>query len=242
MHVILKLAEKYPQIKLPVVAGMNKTEEYKEVCLRTGESDRMPDFTFSDKDTLEIIETEAGPAEVITLYDRGDFEHMIQCLAYRCEPTEIPASMGAMTLIGLNDWEKVRADAEDYKGTIIILSSGMHSNVSAEDVAKATDGEVVLTDEEWIEKSITIRKYHELRHFVDRKLRPDDVDALRDEINADHDGLVAAFGTYNKKLAKLFLGIEGKVFRPGGRLENYVEDINDIETCADRVRCEIDEK
>lgn len=242
MHVLLKLAEKYPQLLLPIQEGMKTTEEYKNVVLRGQKTDRVPDFTYSEKDVLEIIDTEAGQAEVLTLADRTDFEKVIQKLAYRCEPTEIPASMGASTIIGLNNWEKVRAGEENYKDMIIVLSSGIYSNVTAEDICRITDGGISLSYCEWIEKSVIIRKYHELRHFVDRKLRPDDIDALRDEINADHDGILAAFGYYDKNLARLFLGIEGETYRQGGRLENYLKEGEELKQFIDRAERLIEQK
>lgn len=220
----MRLSEMYPQILFPIESGIHDTEEYRNVCLKGFKCDRRPNFTFSDNDVLEEIETEAGIATVLTLYCREDFDHMIQCLFYKCEPTEIPDSMGASTIIGLNNWDKVRAGEENYKDMLIVLSSGNYSNVSTADVSRVTGGRINLTDEEWIEKSITIRKNHELRHFVDRRLRPDDIDALRDEINADRDGLIAAFGYYDKELARLFLGIEDAEYREGGRLANYLPD------------------
>ena len=232
MHPIMILAEKYPQIRFPIEHGIKDTDEYKNVCLRGNPCDRIPNFTYSEKDILEEIDTEAGTATVITLYDRGDFEHLIQCLAHRCEPTDIPKSMGASTIIGLNNWDKVRAGEENYKDMVIVLSSGIYSNVSEEDIASVTNGRISLTHDEWIEKSITIRKYHELRHFVDRRLRPDDIEPLRDEINADRDGIVAAFGTYDPDIAKLFLGIEGAEYREGGRLQNYLPEGTTIDEYA----------
>lgn len=224
MHPIIRLSEIYPQILFPIESGIHNTDEYRNVCLRGFKCDRKPDFTFSEKDVLEEIGTEAGTATVLTLHSREDFVKMIQCLYYKCEPVAIPDSMGASTIIGLNNWDKVRAGEKNYKDMIVVLSSGIYSNVSAADVYKATSEKIKLSDEEWIEKSITIRKFHELRHFVDRKLRPDDIDVLRDEIAADRDGLIAAFGYYDKDLAKLFLGIEGEAYREGGRLANYLPD------------------
>ena len=224
MHPIIRLSEMYPQVLFPIESGIHNTEEYRNVCLRGFKCDRKPDFSFSDKDVLEKIETEAGRATVLTLYFREDFVRMIQCLRYKCESVAIPDSMGASTIIGLNNWDKVRAGEKNYKDMIVVLSSGIYSNVSAADVYKATSEKIKLSDEEWIEKSITIRKFHELRHFVDRKLRPDDIDVLRDEIAADRDGLIAAFGYYDKNLAKLFLGIEGDEYREGGRLNNYLPE------------------
>ena len=50
-----------------------------------------------------------------------------------------------------------------------------------------------LNEDEWIEKSIIIRKYHELTHFVMRKTYPDDIDYIRDELIADCIGLICAF-------------------------------------------------
>lgn len=226
MHPILLLSEMYPQLLFPIESGIHNTDEYRNVCLRGFRCDRKPKYTFSEKDILETIETEAGPATVLTLHSRDDFVRVIQCLYYKCEPVEIPDSMGASTIIGLNNWTKVRSGEKDYKDMLLVLCSGIYSNVSATDVYRATSGKIDLTDEEWIEKSITIRKFHELRHFVDRKIRPDDIDALRDEIVADRDGIIAAFGYYDRDLARLFLGIEGDDYREGGRLENYLP--NDV--------------
>ena len=240
MHPIIRLSKMYPQILFPIESGIHNTEEYRNVCLRGFKCDRKPDFTFSDKDVLEIIETEAGPATVLTLYSREDFVRMTQCLYYKCEPVAIPDSIGANTIIGLNNWDKVRAGEKNYKDMIVVLSSGIYSNVSAADVYKATSEKIKLSDEEWIKKSITIRKFHELRHFVDRKLRPDDVDALRDEINADRDGLNAAFGYYDKNLAKLFLGIEGEEYRESGRLANYLPEGISLSDFVRRAKTMID--
>lgn len=234
MHPILELARQYPQLNFPLQPGIKDSEEYKSVTLRGEPTLRKPEFSFNDKDKLETIDTKAGPATVLTLRLREDFERIIQILIYKCEPHEIPPSMGASTIIGLNNWDKVRAGLSDYKDMLIVLSSGIYSNVSADYIRKATDGRLYFTDESWIEYSITIRKFHELRHFVDRKLSPDDVDVLRDEINADRDGIIQALGYYDKDLARIFLGIEGSTYRPGGRLENYIKPGDDLSEFAAR--------
>lgn len=236
MHPIMILVQKYPQIRFPIEEGIKDTVEYQDVCLRGKPCERVPEFSYSEYDTLEEIMTEAGVASVLTLHSREDFERIIQCLFYRCEPAYIPASMGACTIKGLNNWDKVRAGEKCYKDTLIVLSSGIYSNVCASDVASVTKGRLSLSNEEWIQKSKVIRKYHELRHFVDRTLRPEDIDPLRDEINADRDGIIAAFGYYDKDLARIFLGIEGDVYRNGGRLQNYLPDTITIEAYAETAR------
>lgn len=220
-HVIYKLAKKYPQVYLPIEEGISKSEEYKNTCLRGIQSERELVFSFNDNDSLQTIKTIAGDVEVLLMYDRKDFVHMARALGFKGEPVVVPDSTGAMALFGLNNWEKVRAGLDNYKDSFILLSSGDYSNVSIEDIDKVTNGEVKLTKNEWTNKSITIRKYHELTHFVMRKLYPDNIDAIRDELIADIVGLLCAFDTLDERVLKLFLGLENDAYRKGGRLENY---------------------
>ena len=220
-HCIDILARRYPQILLPIQEGISKSEEYKNVCLRGQECNRPITFSKDPGDCLETVQTPAGSVEVLTLRERQDFVHACQCLGSKCEPVEIPDSTGAMAIFGLNNWDKVREGLDNYKDSFIILSSGNYSNVSNEDIYRETNDEIDLTDEQWIEKSIIIRKYHELTHFVMRKKYPDDIDFIRDELIADCAGLVEAFGYFDTRMIKLFLGIENKEYRQGGRLQNY---------------------
>lgn len=199
---------------------------------------REPEFIGSPEDSLSSVDTPAGTVDVLYLANREDFEHALRALAYQCEPVEIPSSVGANTVRGLINWEKIRnhklqyifsggkdwqsefkrftADKKNYLDTIIILSAGNYSALPA--------CEVGLTEDEWIEKSLIIRKYHELTHFVCRSLYPDNIAPIRDEVIADMVGMIAAFDHYDPKLAKQFLGIDGDRFRRGGRLAHYVEN------------------
>lgn len=215
------LANKYPQLLMPIKAGIKDSEEYKDVVLRGKPCPYKETFIKDNKDTLERILTPVGEVDVLSLRIREDFIHAVRALGNRCEPVDIPDSTGAMAIFGLNNWEKVKEGLEDYKDSIIILSAGNYSNVTNIDVKNVTNGEVNLTQEEWIDKSITIRKYHELTHFVMRKKYPEDIKPIRDELIADIVGLIAAFGYFDDRLLKLFLGIENETYRLGGRLENY---------------------
>ena len=234
-HIIFELSKRYPQLLLPLSRDTKDSEEYKAAVMRGEPLHRAPDFSFSPDDYLQVISTPAGDAEVLFLSNRSDYVHCVQALAYRCEPRDVPASIGANTVSGLINWEKIRKHRsayllsggsdwptefrrftqtkENYRDSLIILSSGEYSFVPAE-----------LTDflpGQWKEISITIRKYHELTHFVCRKLFPDRIDAVKDEVIADLIGLIAATGEYDTRLARLFLGIEGDSYRWGSRLENY---------------------
>ena len=232
------LFRRYPQLGLPVRAGMKDTAEYRDAVRRGIPFQPVWKEAFHGEARLSVAETPAGLAEILTLTDREDFLTVLQQLAYRCEPVPIPDAVGAMTVRGLINWEKIRryreefflgggtnwnseylrftAEKRNYLDTLILLSEGSYSGLQAEQAG--------LSAEEWKEKSLTIRTWHELTHFVCRSLYPDDADVIRDEVVADMIGLMAAFGSYDAHLAELFLGVEGQCFREGGRLSHYVRE------------------
>lgn len=226
-HPILILARRYPQLSLPIKPGERETEEYKSAVLRGKKIENRPAFLFNENDRLMCIDTPAGKAEVLFLEDREDFVHAMRALAHRCEPVEIPESNGATAISGLINWEKLRphletdfdefiSDKNNYLDKLIILSSGFYSALKPEAAGFNAD--------EWREKSIIIRQYHELTHFVSGKLYPDNKEAIRDEVIADSIGVIAATGELDALLIKKFLGTEGEVYREGGRLQNYCDD------------------
>lgn len=236
-HPIILLSRQYPQLLLPIQSGQKDTETYKDTVLRGNIPDLRPEFTMSDEDALSDEVTPAGTVQVLLLSKRVDFEHALRCLAYRCEPVEIPLSLGATSISGLINWKKIHghmenyernggsdlsaefsrftADKSNYLDNLILLSSGEYSNVPAEQVGREKA--------DWLNTSVAVRKYHELTHFYCRKRYLDNKDALRDEILADMIGILAGFGYYDTAAARCFLGIEGENYREGGRLQNYVE-------------------
>ena len=242
------LAGRFPQLALPVADGESKTEEYRAAVLRGEPALRRPEFRDPDGMELESARTPAGSVEILYLPDRQDFEHAYRALAYRCENAQIPPAVGACIVDGLADWGRIRARQREYEATggsdwsaefkrftavkenyrtaFIVLSGGAYSAVSAD--AAGTDPNT------WLQKSVAIRKYHELCHFVCRKLWPDKKEALRDEVYADFAGITAAFGAYDPRLARAFLGVEGETFREGGRLLSYAG--GDIEAAAAKAR------
>ena len=234
-HILTRLSRRYPQLLLPISDETKTGEAYKNAVLRGEELTGTPDFTLSERDSFEVSETPAGSVEVLTLSERADFEHCIRALARRCENAVIPPSMGASTISGLINWEKIRAhkeeyllsggddwnrefasftgDSRNYRDTVIVLSRGPYSALSPEEAG--------FEAEEWLSVSHEIRKYHELAHFVSRRLFPENKDAVRDEVLADMNGIIAALGHYDGILAGKFLGIRDGKYFPGGRLRNY---------------------
>lgn len=236
--IIEELAEVYPQLYL--TPGEQGAEDYKRVVLRGEDapSHDLSHFHGSGQDSLTIEETPAGPVQTITLGDRRDFELFLQIMANKCNPVQIPKTQGASILDGVINWTKIRAhqeeflqnggfildwgqefkrftsDKRNYTDALIVLSIGPYSAVPA--------AEAGLSEEEWLTASQIIRKTHECTHFICRRLYPDKIDEIKDELVADAVGLYAAFGRYDLPLAEKFLGITGHTYT-GGRLENYVE-------------------
>ena len=144
---------------------------------------------------------------------------------------------------------------ENFKDALIVLSVGPYSGVEASRAAALTErlgtdakeafcvrdnknaGQESLQDR-WLSLSDSIRRVHECTHFICRKLYPDKIDEVWDELVADSAGVYAAFGSYIPEMVELFLGIgpapgeacvakkkkkEHAYVYTGGRLENYVK-------------------
>lgn len=239
------MAKRLPQMYFKIEEGISENIDFKKAVLKAKDLPAglsiYDNFKGSSEDKLFKGKTPAGEAEILYLANRKDFENFYICAANWNEPKEVPKTMGACTLIGLNDISKIRkhiddyikaggqyptsefmdftAKPENYKFTLLVLSKGNYSNVQAKDTN--------YSEEQWLDISYKIRLYHELCHFMVRKLYKEQ-NAIWDEILADCMGLIFATGEYNTKLAKLFLGIEDKTYTKG-RLENYckADEINE---------------
>ena len=235
------LAEVYPQLYLD--PGREEKDAYRKVVLQgeTPESRDLSHFLGDPQDRSEIVETPAGPVVVVSLGNRADYEIFVRCMMAAKEGPKapIPASQGASTLVAFN-WPRIYArkrqfmeeqhtagvtepdwSAEfsrfisvpaNYQDLLVVLSRGPYSNVSAAEAGQTADT--------WLETSYAIRKYHELTHVICRRLYPDRIEAVWDELVADAVGIYAALGHYDAALEKRCLGITGDRYT-GGRLENY---------------------
>lgn len=247
-----ELVWRYPQLSLPIMEGMSNDSRYTDI-IRRGLLPESPEDPFfgSEEDTIFLRDTPIGPVEVILLADRRDFERFLQGIVYRCEPTPIPASMGADTIFRVRNWRKIEAhkraflqehppylwknefnrfvaDKENYCDNILLVSCGSYSDVPAEDAG--------FGREEWLAASLKIRTAHELTHLVSITLWPQYRDTVRDEILADAMGLWDAFGHYDTALALRLVGIYEDRLLPGGRLRNYVSSEERAEILIPRIR------
>ena len=254
-NVIEKLAEAYPQLYLN--PDTDPQEEYRRVVLRGEEPGRksLVHYTGDPFDRLETADTPAGPVKVATLGNRRDFELVVRGLmAAKSGPlADVPESQGASMMMLFNwprihahlaeypeeeqsaEFKRFTADKQNYIDMLVVLSRGPYSHVDA------VPG---YSGEEWLAISDTIRRWHELTHVVCRRLYPDDVDAVRDELIADAVGLYAAFGCFDPETEKKFLGIRDERYT-GGRLGNYTETPDELAAAVcrelDRIREIIDE-
>ena len=244
----------YPQLSLGIQEGMSQSEEYRNIVRKGIMPDKLAfPFELSGEEDEYTIDTPAGEVNVLYLPDRAIFEYFIKVLAHRNEPVEIPLSMGASLISGINSWRKIYAHKEEYlqsgkddwdeefarfisvkenyKDTVLIVSKGYYSALKPEYINMNSD--------EWLEKSKTIRIYHEISHYISRKLFIENKEVLRDEIVADAIGFIAAFGYYDSLLARKVLGIDNEKFNRDGRLINYVSE-EELDIYIDRAHKIID--
>ena len=235
LNVIKDLAEEYPVLCLN--PDSDSQDVYRRVFLQGEEpaDNSLSHYTGDVHDRMETVETPAGPVKVITLGNRKDFTLVMRGFMAAKEGPEalIPDTQGAAMLTVFN-WPRIKKHLsqypeseqaaefkrfisvkENYTDMLVILSRGPYSNVEANAVG--------ISDEKWLEYSDTIRRYHELTHVICRRLYPDDVDPIRDELIADAVGLYAAFGHFDTKMEEQFLGIRDGQYI-GGRLGNYTDD------------------
>ena len=244
--VFAALKQRLVQLQFPVQEGISQIEAYQSATRRGVSVDGMAEATglvLRQPEQLQLIvqESLAGAVPVLIAGNREDFVFLVQALTKRNEPKPIPDSMGACTVAGFNNWDRVRqyrqkwatahpTDCSDadwavefrqvilqkelYQDKFIILSSGPYSDVPACDVG--------LSEPEWQRLSLTIRLEHECIHYFTRRLFASMRNNLLDEAIADYRGLVAAAGSYRADWFLRFLGLESfPVVREGGRLQNY---------------------
>lgn len=165
---------------------------------------KMP-VVFSDPDgvRLEMYDSFAGSIPIVYIKDSGDFEHFITNAVYKGTAPMYLSTTGASFIYG----KTMR---------FIVLSSKPYSGIEASKVG--------LSDKEWKEKSMLIRREHECTHYFTKQKYGISRNNLHDELIADFFGICAAFGEYRAELFLKFMGI-GIPYK--GRLKYYTNDLPD---------------
>lgn len=244
-----KLRNYIIETNFPIKKGISKTEKYKK-AIEEGilEEGKVQNNGLKLKSvSVELIDTPAGQMPTITLKDREEFENLIRAISFNNEPLDIPKSMGASTYANYINWGRIKEYRENweslkgesnevewakefsklehkkylYQDRFIILSSSPYSNVKAKDL------NLKMSDEDWLDKSLNIRKYHETTHYFTKRVLGSMKNNAIDEILCDYVGLVKSNkGEYNSFHALSFLGLENyPKYREGGRLDNYLDGL-----------------
>lgn len=244
--VVAALATRFPQLYVSPSEG---AQELHRLAARRGvvaPDARLDHFVTSEDDELREVQTPAGPVEVVFLRERADFETFLQIVGHKAQPTPIAPTVGAITYRGLADWGKVAAARTAYlaeggqdwsqefgrlartpgafRTELVVISEGPYSNIDSRKTPFAPD--------EWLRVSREIRLHHECAHVVCRRMMPDDVLPVWDEVTADVVGLLCATGAYDAALATRFLGVTEAGF-VGGRLVEYLSE--EQRTCIDAI-------
>lgn len=240
------LRERLVQFRFPIQAEITATDAYRAATRRGVPPAELPEATglvLQRPEQLQLVmhATPAGRIPLLITPERLDFVRLVQALAWRNEPAPVPPSQGACLVTGLNNWDRIRqlrhewsaanptACSDDdwharfqqivpqrelYQDSLIVLSEGPYSNVAADELG--------LTEADWREASLTIRREHECVHYFCRRVLSSRRYNLLDELVADYAGIVHACGSFRADWLLRFLGLESyPTYRAGGRLENY---------------------
>jgi hypothetical protein len=240
------LIKRLVQLRFAIREGISQTEFYQSATLRGKLPDEIPEATGLSLKRPEVLQLTlhqgpAGRIPVLVTSEREDFIALVRALAMKNEPGPVPESMGASTISGLNNWDRIRRLREEwqaghsedamglgwsqefrriivqkelYQDRLIILSEGPYSGVSSDQLG--------FSEAEWTPISLTIRREHEYAHYSTKRLFASMKNRLMDEILADYMGITAAATRYRAEWFLRFVGLENFPFyREGGRLENY---------------------
>ena len=143
---------------------------------------------------LEMFESATGTIPIIYPGSEADFERLLRELVYRDKEMPDIGNVGAQFLFG----KTLR---------FIILSNKPYSGVSA--------NWFHLDEGTWMEKSMTIRKYHECTHYYTKRFLGSSRNNLHDELIADFCGMYAAFGKYRADWFMKFFDMRAGMYSKG---------------------------
>lgn len=223
------------QFRFPIRAGISQTDAYRRATL-SGQ----PPEAFAEASGLPLARPEdlqlflysspAGRLPVLVAPERADFVNLVQALCYRNEPHPIPASMGAVFIKGLNNWDRIRrlsqglhplnhvdwvGQREQYQDSLIILSEIPYSNVPAHNMG--------LSEADWLRQSQQIRMAHEGAHYFTWRHFGRIHANMYDELIADYAGIRAVQAHFRADWFLRFIGLENHpTLQKEGRLRNYL--------------------
>jgi len=202
---VFETLKKYvTQFQYPVEKGISKTEDYINTTLRGKKKQSKSSLQLNQPERirLEIYETTmAGKVPIIIVPNTDDFNTIICALANKNEPKELPKSMGASFINGINNWHRIHKLKAEFlknnalenwneefkknilpnphlfKDKIIILSTKNYSSVKSDVFGIAPNI--------WKDYSLKIRREHECAHLFTLKHYGCIANNMHDEIKND---------------------------------------------------------
>lgn len=232
-----QLVQAFPQLAFQPTEGLSATSAW-TLAVRQGRLPLVFSCSLETPEQLELrlVPTPAGSLPALVAGCREDFVLLVQLLAHRGQPVDIPRAQGASLVQGLVNWERFRAlkkrwqeeqgalswrqawpklsrQKELYQDRLVLASVGAYSGV------KQVPG---FSPAAWEETSLTIRLAHEATHYLTLRLFGQLGHSVLEELVADWVGMGMALGSYQPALACQFMGVEdGSRVAPDGRLYHY---------------------
>ena len=218
----LALRQHCPQLLIAPRPDAHLSEQYRRLVLRgrrpTDEDlEQAPSLVDPEGLRLSIAQQPCGAVPVLDVVHRDDFDLLLRCLAYRCEPAAMPLSVHAQAIDGLIHWGLIREVNRSTRCQLLILHRAPYSSLSASCLP------VEMDQQRWLEASRSWRLEHELAHVACQRLLGEMRINLYDELIADTFGMLAALDRFDADLFRQGLGLStaGQLL-PGGRALTYV--------------------
>jgi hypothetical protein len=196
----------FPQLRYPIRKGISETDGYHAAARSGAEPDGEATGLFlaaPDRVRLEIAPTIAGRIPILVVEERADFEALVRAFSERNVPVDVPASMGACLVRGLNDWDRVGAYRREWESRNPFgdWSAEFRALVPRKELCQdrfmilsRPGGPYRFSEDEWRPLSLSIRREHEATHYLTLRVAGAMRDSLVDELVADYVGLVRTFG------------------------------------------------
>lgn len=233
----------FPQFHFPVKKDISQSAEYQAATLKGKNPlsfSSAQGLGLEDENQVEpfLHQSLAGKIPVLSVGNPHDFEVILQALAYKNEPKAIPSSMGAVMINGLRNWKRIDALKRAWENSSQKLPWLLHFRdniapnkalfqdkvilLSRKPYSGVTHQQLGISESEWLGHSFSIRLHHECAHYYTQRYLGGMHIHLHDEVLADYMGLVQTMGYFSLDWFLAFFGVEGKNYRPGGRMENYL--------------------
>lgn len=229
------------QLQFPIQKGISKTEDYINTTLKGKQkvSKLVLKLNHPNAIKLDIYKSDlSGRIPVLIVSNNEDFNTIVCALSNKNEPLELPKSIGASFINGINNWDRIKRLKANwlkqnplgnwslyfkeyivpkpylFKDKLMILSTKAYSGIKSESLR--------VSKKTWKFSSLIIRREHECAHLFTLKYYGCIANNMHDEIIADYTGITKVLGQFSKEWFLHFVGLENyPLYRKGGRLENY---------------------